>query len=95
MQVQKAYKIRFSKFSVDLLTWNRIRIQTKSKSHIIINLLMQIFHLNLFFAGQDFSIPYMADDLDPSSWVLKELAAGHFLQVIRDFFNLLHDDSDI
>lgn len=64
MQVQKAYKIRFSKFSVDLLTWNRIRIQTKSKSHIIINLLMQIFHLNLFFAGQDFSTPYMADDLD-------------------------------
>lgn len=66
MQVQKAYKIRFSKFSVDLLTWNRIRIQTKSKSHIIINLLMQIFHLNLFFAGQDFSTPYMADDLDLS-----------------------------
>lgn len=64
MQVQKAYKIRFSKFSVDLLTWNRIRIQTKSKSHIIINLLMQIFHLNLFFAGQEFSTPYMADDLD-------------------------------
>lgn len=25
---------------------------------------MQIFHLNLFFAGQDFSTPYMADDLD-------------------------------
>lgn len=25
---------------------------------------MQIFHLNLFFAGQEFSTPYMADDLD-------------------------------
>lgn len=32
---------------------------------------MQIFHLNLFFAGQDFSTPYMADDLDPYAFILK------------------------
>lgn len=47
---------------------------------------MQIFHLNLFFAGQDFSTPYMADDLDlKKKWsVMLPDAAGYvfFLQCI-------------
>lgn len=46
---------------------------------------MQIFHLNLFFAGQDFSTPYMADDLDLKNQMtliscpLKLLSTGNIL----------------
>lgn len=40
---------------------------------------MQIFHLNLFFAGQEFSTPYMADDLDLFVRPCKNNAVGLIL----------------
>lgn len=43
---------------------------------------MQIFHLNLFFAGQDFSTPYMADDLD-------RYIDRFIISVYREIFSLV------